>query len=137
MNEEWEDPNKLFCLASSIIPKDKEGLLALRNFRDNFLSNSITGLGLVKLYYDHSPEVIDILNLNPDLKSKATETLKNLVEALKVISSSDDSPVNDLVKDSIPTWLENDVNSLLNELVELSNDELKDAINKARKSLYE
>ncbi len=124
------------CIDSFLLePNNKEDLQTLRNFRDNFLSNSLTGLGLITLYYKHSAEVIGILNVHPELKSKATTTLKELVEFLT--DPSLDSSVGNMVKYSIPVWLEKDVNDLIDELAKQGSNELKKAIKQARRSLYE
>ncbi len=122
------------CLSSSLL-SNEDDLQSLRKFRDGSLSNSLKGIGLITLYYKHSAEVIKILDSNPDLKLRATNALKELVEVTAGASSNDS--VDDVVKHSTPAWLENEANALLDEVSALGSVGLKGAIRKSRESLYE
>ncbi|MGR3177865.1 MAG: CFI-box-CTERM domain-containing protein [Candidatus Anammoxibacter sp.] len=113
---------------------DQQGLQTLRDFRDNTLANDLTGLGLIRLYYQHSSEVSKILDANPYLKAEVRGVLKELVKVIKGSFLGDS--VNNIIQDAIPVWLESDINSILDKISKQGSNELKAAIKTSRAGLY-
>ena len=127
--EKWEkSPN----------PSESEGLDVLRDFRDDVLSKSMTGLQLIKLYYKHSQEAADILRENPVLSSRANEVLKAVIGIFQEVDDTNEfgSTLKDLVanlrRNSVPTWLKDEIKWLLDEIYPDASDELKDTIEDVR-----
>ena len=128
------------CASSALLNEgldgeEHEGLGMLRIFRDNILANDLIGLQLITFYYKHSDEVTAILNADSGLKLKAKSVLKELVNI--VSESGDNSSIGGVIKDSIPQWLDDSINSLIDEIAGRGSDELKEAIRKSRAALYE
>jgi len=48
------------------------------------LADNLAGMGLIKLYYEHSPEMVKILLSNPDIKFRITTVLKELMPFLQI-----------------------------------------------------
>lgn len=120
------------CVASFVMDNKPDGKLdVLRDFRDNTLANTLTGLGLIKLYYKHSGEVIKILRANPELKSNAEDTIKALTDIIGGINK--DSALGDIIDYSIPGWLWNDIGNVLADISKFESNELRDAIEVALK----
>lgn len=111
-----------------------ESLKTLRNFRNNVLLKFSNGINLTSLYYKHSPEVIKILNLNPDLKLRATDALNEIVN----IIDNREEPVslNNFISISIPVWLENEINNIIDMISKEAGEDLKKAIINAKEIVY-
>ncbi|MBW1854609.1 MAG: hypothetical protein JRJ00_08010 [Deltaproteobacteria bacterium] len=76
------------CIVQSALKgeDDAENLIldVLRRFRDEVLADNLAGMGLIKLYYEHSPEMVKILLSNPDIKFRITTVLKELMPFLQI-----------------------------------------------------
>lgn len=103
----------------------------LRAFRDNILSNTLTGARLIRFYYQHSREVAGIINSDQAMKSKATGALTELSKILE--AATDQDSVLDIVRYSIPLWLETDINALLDEIARRGSDGLRADIEEGRR----
>lgn len=110
-------------------------LESLRNFRDVVLSKSLKGIKLIRYYYKYSDEVTEIVNANPGLKSKAMEIQNELLEIFK--GSREDETIEYILNNSIPVWLESEINILIDDISEKGSDDLKNAIKEAMKLMYE
>ncbi len=124
------------CLGSSILPEQikTNTLDTLRLFRDNVMSNTVAGLKLIKLYYKHSNEVSAIINSDNGLKTRAIDALKHLSETA---AHSNEPNAKDFVNNAIPMWLEREINSIIDQIVEQGSKELKAAIDEAKGLVYE
>ncbi len=128
--------NNEACVSSTLLSNENMGYLQIiRNFRDNILSKNLTGLGLIRLYYKHSAEVINILNSDKNLKITAGGILLELVDIIK--NTSSDDTIGSIAQNSIPIWLENDINAMLDKIADKGSDELKIAIESSRAELIE
>lgn len=70
-------------------------LNTLRRFRDEVLAQSPGGRRYTKLYYKHSPEVVKMLLLNPSLRSRMAEILRELMPGIRGLL--DDGPGQEIV----------------------------------------
>jgi PKD repeat protein len=57
----------------------------LRQFRDNMLAGSDTGQKLIHAYYQHSPEVTDILFENPKLLARSAAILMDVMPGIRFL----------------------------------------------------
>ncbi len=121
------------CAASAVMD-DISALDALRLFRDNVMTKTTTGLKLIVLYYKYSDEVVEILESNPALKSRASGVLAGLVGTLRHNANS--ASTTQVVNNSIDGSLANEVNALLDDIGERGSSELKAAINNAKGLVY-
>lgn len=132
------------CVATALLEdgKDKgvnaaavhDKLNLLRWFRDNVLSMSKTGVKLIKYYYEFSSEVKDIINSDPDLRTKAIEIVNDLMPVIK--SSLKHDSVKKIVNESIHPGLDSKINTLLDEIAEQGSDGLRKAVSDSRELLY-
>jgi hypothetical protein len=100
----------------------------LRWFRDNTLSRAAAGLDLIRLYYEHSAEVTNILRRDEDLKNRSAKALKELAQIIRNSASRDN--VTDIVG-SIPPSLRLEIDGLIAEISKQANRGLKEAIKEA------
>ncbi len=134
--------DKTGCIASVALGAENEKrsgfepeeLLNLRHFRDSRLKKSLDGLKLIRLYYKHSPEIIALAESSPELKSRIAGNLKVLAEIVGIKSLN--GSIIDIVNNSMPMWLENDINNLIDDIAEQGSRELKEAISEARELVY-
>ncbi len=141
------------CLASHLIQNNAEKnsklrmpeksmngvvdkLNLLRLFRDTALTKDLTGLKLITLYYKNSPEVIEILNNNPELKAKAKNILNELINVIENNNTEGRAAI-EFARYTVPTWLETEINGLLNEIAAHGSSKLKKAIKSAGALLHE
>ncbi len=130
-------PEAKGCLASALLkgePDEKSGLKTLRGFRTGALSRTTAGLRLSILYYKHSAEVSRIVESDSKLKARSVTALKELTEIIRgsIFSSS----VEDFADNLMPVWLEDEINSLLDDIAKRGSDELKEAVVMAREMVY-
>lgn len=108
-------------------------LQILRRFREIVLSKDLIGLKLIRFYYKHSAEVTEILMSDPAMKSKAAGALTELSKILEGATAQDS--VLGIVRHSIPTWLEVDINTLLDEIAMRGSDGLRADMDEGRRLL--
>ena len=71
------------CAAESVLADDPESLSLLRQFRDDVLAKSEKGKALIKLYYENSPQIVQVIKKNPALKEKYRKSLKAIIPTIK------------------------------------------------------
>ncbi len=130
---ETDDDIKDPCPVKEIIAENS-ALNSIRKYRDNVIANTFTGVKLIGLYYKHSAEVSDIFDANPALKTRTATILKNLTKYLNYTSSG--SSINDLVRNSVPSWLDKEINGIIDEISQQGSAELKRDIKTSRAQLY-
>jgi len=73
-------------LPSALVLDDDEAQLAiLRDFRDNVVSQTLGGLGLIELYYKHSLELVSILEADEELRAEAGDVLSGFLPGFQSI----------------------------------------------------
>ena len=79
------------CAAESVLADDPESLSLLRQFRDDVLAKSEKGKALIKLYYEKSPLIVELIEKDPALKEKCRETLKAIMPSIrKIVNNNGD-----------------------------------------------
>ncbi len=73
------------CPASAVLGDDSYETDLLRNFRDKILLSSETGRELVRLYYQHSPELTAMLMRDPDLRAAFREVLAAILPHVQAL----------------------------------------------------
>jgi hypothetical protein len=71
--------NASACAAETVLGDDKESLELLRQYRDKILSKSEQGKSIIKIYYEKSPHIVELLKQNPFLKDKCSAALKTII----------------------------------------------------------
>jgi hypothetical protein len=71
------------CAAEKVLEDDTESLTLLRQFRDNVLAKSANGKAIIKLYYEKSPLIAELIEKNPALKEQCRTTLKALIPSIR------------------------------------------------------
>jgi len=71
------------CAAEAVLDNDHESLALLRQFRDDVLAKHATGQVIIKLYYENSPLMVEILQRNPALKARIKICLDNILPAIR------------------------------------------------------
>jgi hypothetical protein len=64
----------------------------IRKFRDNVLSTGYEGKVLTALYYENSPEVVEIMMEHPELLSQARTLLETYLPAIKALVNNGELP---------------------------------------------
>ena len=65
--------------AALLLDGDEAQLAILRNFRDNVVSQTLPGLGLIELYYKYALEIVSILEADEELRVEAGAVLAELL----------------------------------------------------------
>ena len=73
------------CTAEVVLEGDNESLAFLRQFRDEVLAKSANGRAIIKLYYEKSPQVVELIEKNPTLKENFRITLKSVMPSIRTI----------------------------------------------------
>jgi competence CoiA-like predicted nuclease len=95
----------------------------LRNYRDNILTRSKSGIKYIKLYYQHAPEVTSLLIKDRELRKEAKELLNYLIPEIKLILKSKKIEL-------LNSKLKNKIINFLNQVQGKANPELEAAIEK-------
>ena len=74
------------CPAEVVLGEDDPRLDTLRAFRDQMLVNNPNGQKMIKLYYDSSDAVVQMLEKNPGLKESAREYLESILPAIEMMT---------------------------------------------------
>jgi hypothetical protein len=98
-------------------------LKVLRNYRDNILTRSKSGIKYIKLYYQHAPEVTSLLIKDRELRKEAKELLNYLIPEIKLILKSKKIEL-------LNSKLKNKIINFLNQVQGKANPELEAAIEK-------
>jgi hypothetical protein len=73
------------CAAEKALEDDPESLTLLRQFRDEVLAKSAKGKAIIKLYYEKSPLIVELLEKNPEFKDKCRATLKSIIPSIRTL----------------------------------------------------
>lgn len=77
------------CTLATAFANDPEILELLKNFRNDLLRKSLTGIALIKLYYDNSAELKRIMAEDPDLGAWAKEFVLGIVPLVEQCLAGD------------------------------------------------
>ena len=67
------------CFLVKLYGDDSEEAELLRNFRDNVLSETPEGRGLIKLYYQLSPVIVTLMEADEEFKTDAKEMIDEIL----------------------------------------------------------
>ena len=70
------------CPIAFMLENDKEKINIIRKFRNEVLLKTQDGRRLVQFYYKHIPEIVRIMELNPDIENRAQSLLNILLQEL-------------------------------------------------------
>lgn len=98
-------------------------LQTLRRFRDEVLATSPIGRIGIRLYYKHSPEIVKMLLLDSDLKSRTREVFEEIMPGIRGLL--DEGPGQEMVlsKDKVEK-----IDALLNDISERASPKLRVSI---------
>lgn len=71
--------------AALLLDNDEAQLAILKDFRDNVVSRTLPGLGMIELYYKHSLELVSILQADEDLSAEASAVLTGLLPGFQSV----------------------------------------------------
>ncbi len=83
------------CPAEAAAGRDREALAVLRNFRARVLARHPDGRELIRLYYDHSSELLKIISTNAQIRSLSIAALRALLPAVRERIAGDTAYVDD------------------------------------------
>ena len=67
------------CAVSFLLDTEQEKINLIRNLKDKILTSTREGKEYVRLFYEHSPEIISIMKHNPAIKEEAYNLLQTLL----------------------------------------------------------
>jgi hypothetical protein len=71
------------CPAEALLGKDDPRLDTLREFRDQVLASNPDGQKLIRMYYDSSAAVVQLLEKNPGLNQVARHYLEAILPGIE------------------------------------------------------
>ena len=89
------------CAASSMLPGEKKNLGVLRLFRDRVLKKTDVGAQYVRLYYQHGPEVVRLLDSDPALKKELRACLLRALPLVLSMNAGTSMPVSTRQREEI------------------------------------
>ena len=70
------------CISESLYGEHSEETELLRYLRDNILSQTLEGQEIIKLYYELSPVIVQMMNEDEELKEQVMEMIDGVVKVI-------------------------------------------------------
>jgi hypothetical protein len=115
-----------------LVSKDSLMTQDLRQFRDELLTQNELGKNLTQIYYQHSPEVTDILLRNPMLSIRSAALLKQVMHGINFLMGEKNG--RDMVMNRL---LVQRIQKLFADISEQGSDELGETLSELSEMLEE
>lgn len=73
------------CPAEAVLGEDDPRLDTLRAFRDQVLAKNPNGQKMIKMYYDASAAVVQMMNKDPELRESARKYLESIMPTIEMM----------------------------------------------------
>jgi hypothetical protein len=78
------------CPAEAVLGEDDLRLDTLRKFRDQVLAKNPNGQKMIKMYYDASAAVVQMMDKDPELRESARKYLESIMPTIKMMTKQKD-----------------------------------------------